>query len=86
MVRAHRSGRLKNIIHQNLTMNYKKFTLWIFVLLMLIVAAMFAFPNSITIGLGVIAIPVLVAVQAFIILRAKEESPQTFEDEWYDNT
>ena len=66
-------------------MNYKKYSIWIFVLLMLIVAAMFIFPNAVTIGLGAIVIPVLVALQAFVILRSEDHSQQSFEDEWYDN-
>jgi hypothetical protein len=66
-------------------MDYKKYTLWIFVLLMFIIGVMFVFPHSLTIGIGAIALPVLIVLQAFIILRAKDQSQRSFEDEWYDN-
>lgn len=65
-------------------MHLKSITVWIFVLLMLLVALMFAFPTSVVIGIAIVAIPILVAIQAFVILRSKEESDQTFSDKWYD--
>lgn len=65
-------------------MHLKSITVWIFVLLMLLVALMFAFPTSLVIGISIVAIPILVAAQAFVILRSKEESDHTFSDKWYD--
>ena len=65
-------------------MQYKKLSLWIFVLLMLIIASMFAFPVPWVIGIGGAAIPVLVIIQTLIILRAKEQSRQSFDEKWYD--
>ncbi len=65
-------------------MHLKSITIWIFVLLMLLIALMFAFPTSLVIGIGIVAAPLLVAIQAFVILRSREESDRTFSDKWYD--
>jgi 4-hydroxybenzoate polyprenyltransferase len=67
-------------------MRYKTRTLWIFVALIVLIALMIFFPNSVIIWLGIIATPILVGYQAYIILKADDESPNQFsDDKWYDN-
>lgn len=66
-------------------MHYKKATIWIFVLLLFLIALMILFPNAYTIGLGTVGVPVIVLYQAYIILNAKDESRHSFRDRWYDD-
>jgi len=67
-------------------MNYKILTIWIFVALILLVALLFVFPTPFVIWLSIIGLPVLIIVQAVIVLRAKDESQHTFtDDKWYDD-
>lgn len=65
-------------------MRYKKLSAWIFALLLLLVALMIVFPNTYTIGIGTIGLPVLIIFQVYIILKAKDESKHSFQDKWYD--
>ncbi len=47
---------------------------------------MLLYPSNWIIGIGIIGIPILILAQAWIILRAKEESKKEFSDkDWYDN-
>lgn len=66
---------------------YKIFTLWIFAALVVVILLLFVFPTAFVIGLAVGVIPILVILQALLILRAKEESKHRFDDDdrWYDN-
>jgi len=67
-------------------MNYKSLSAWIFVALVLIIVFMMLFPKDWVIGLGIISIPILIFIQAMIILKAKEESKNEFSDKnWYDH-
>jgi uncharacterized membrane protein YkvI len=66
-------------------MQYKKLSVWIFVLLLLLIALMIFFPNAYTIGIGTMVVPVLVIFQTYIILKAKDESKHSFQDKWYDD-
>ncbi len=67
-------------------MNYKTLTIWIFVVLVLLVALLFLFPTPFIIWLSIIGLPVLIVVQTIIVLRAKDESKHTFgDDKWYDD-
>lgn len=67
-------------------MHYKTLTAWIFVILVLLVFFMALYPTPFFIGLGFIGLPVLVLVQAVIVLRARDESKHTFSDEkWYED-
>lgn len=65
-------------------MHYKSLTVWIFTLLILLVALLFVIPTDFVIWLGMILLPILVVIQAVVILRAREESKDTFKDKWYD--
>jgi len=67
-------------------MNYKTAVVWIFVILLLSLALVILYPSQWLIGLGVMVLPALMLVQAIIILRAKETSNNTFEDDkWYED-
>ncbi|MDX1667615.1 MAG: hypothetical protein R3350_10310 [Saprospiraceae bacterium] len=66
-------------------MNYRKSTVWIFVLLMLQIFFMILFPRPIVLGIGSVLLPLLVLLQVVIVLRAEDESPSKFEDRWYDH-
>lgn len=67
-------------------MKYKTQTLWVFVVLLLIVALMIAIPSSVVLLIGTISIPILVFFQAIVILKAKEQSQKKFSDgEWYED-
>ncbi|MCB9048212.1 MAG: hypothetical protein H6556_02180 [Lewinellaceae bacterium] len=53
---------------------------------MLIVFLLFISPTPFVIGLGVIGLPVMILIQAIVVLRAKDESRQGFSDEqWYED-
>ncbi|MEL7120496.1 MAG: hypothetical protein AAFO07_13680 [Bacteroidota bacterium] len=66
-------------------MNFKSVTVWIFVILIIIIFLLLIYPTPMIIGVGVIGIPVLLILQAYIILSAKEESKKEFKDgQWYD--
>lgn len=67
-------------------MNYKTLTIWIFVILVFLVALLFIFPTPFVIWLSIIGLPVLILVQTIIVLRAKDESKHNFtDDKWYDD-
>ena len=67
-------------------MPYKTLSLCIFLLLILLIALMMLFPTPFVIGLGTILTPILIALQAFVILRAGEQSRHSFKDRWYDKS
>ncbi|NBC07238.1 MAG: hypothetical protein GVY26_08595 [Bacteroidetes bacterium] len=67
-------------------MHYKNAVVWIFVILLLTLALVLLYPSKWLIGLGVMVLPFLLLVQAVVILRAKESSEHTFEDDkWYED-
>lgn len=68
-------------------MHYKAKTAWIFTILLLSIAIVLIYPSKWLIGLGVVVLPFLLLVQAFVILRAKgENSQKTFEEgQWYED-
>ncbi|MCB0568460.1 MAG: hypothetical protein KDC66_01790 [Phaeodactylibacter sp.] len=67
-------------------MHYKMASAWIFAILVFLVLLMFLHPSTFVIWLGFIGLPVLLVIQALIILRAKDDSKHSFEDEkWYED-
>lgn len=67
-------------------MHYKTISVWIFISLLLCVAIMGLYPSSWAIGLGMLLVPVLLIVQAYVVLTAKEDSEHTFsEGKWYED-
>lgn len=67
-------------------MHYKTSTAWIFALLVLSVIVMMLYPTAWVIGLGMLMVPVLLLIQAVVVLRASEQSKKTFSDEhWYED-
>ncbi len=67
-------------------MHYSTWTIWIFVILLLIVALMIAFPSNLMLIIGTASLPVLIAVQVFVILKAREQSQKKFsEGDWYED-
>lgn len=67
-------------------MHYKTATAWIFALLVLSVIIMMLYPTMYVIGVGMMLVPVLLFVQALVVLRAKEKSDKSFsEDQWYED-
>jgi uncharacterized membrane protein YkvI len=67
-------------------MYYKTITAWIFVILLLALAVVLLYPAQWLIGLGVTVLPFLLIVQLIVILRAKDTSKHTFEeDKWYED-
>lgn len=65
-------------------MSYQYLSMWIFVALVLLVAALFLFPSNFVILLSTIGIPVLLVLQVFVVLGAKDNSQPGKEDHWYD--
>lgn len=66
-------------------MNYQSLSAWIFVFLILIIFFMALFPSQIVIGVGIIFTPILILIQAYVILRAKEPTDlPSPEDQWYE--
>ena len=53
-------------------MHYKTLSIWIFSTLALLVAMMAMFPSRAVIAVGVIGLPLLVLLQAYIILKARD--------------
>jgi len=67
-------------------MHYSTWTIWIFVVLLLLVALMIAFPSNLMLIIGTVALPILVAVQVYVILKAREQSQKRFsEGDWYED-
>jgi uncharacterized membrane protein len=67
-------------------MHYSTWTIWIFVVLLLVVALMIAFPSNLMLIIGTALLPVLVAVQVYVILKAREQSQKKFsEGDWYED-
>lgn len=67
-------------------MHYKNAVIWIFVILLLSLALVMLYPSKWLIALGVMVLPALILVQAIIILRAKDTSEHTLEDDkWYED-
>ena len=65
-------------------MKLEKQSVWIFTILILGVTAVLLIPTAGMIAFGLLALPVLIAVQAVLILRSKNTSDKKFDDEWYD--
>jgi branched-subunit amino acid permease len=67
-------------------MHYSTWTIWIFVVLLLVVALMIAFPSNLMLIIGTALLPVLIAVQVYVILKAREQSQKKFsEGDWYED-
>jgi len=67
-------------------MHYTTWTIWIFVVLLLLVALMIAFPSNLMLIIGTATLPILVAVQVYVILKAREQSQKKFsEGDWYED-
>lgn len=67
-------------------MHYKTATAWIFALLVLSVIIMMLYPTFVVIGLGMMLVPVLLLIQAVVVLRASESSKKDFSDGyWYED-
>jgi hypothetical protein len=48
-------------------------------------AMMWASESEVLIGIGIIVAPFLLIWQAYIILKSKDETKDTFDDKWYEN-
>ncbi|RMG82891.1 MAG: hypothetical protein D6714_10630 [Bacteroidetes bacterium] len=66
-------------------MDYKNMLPWIFIFFVLILVMMGAGNSRFLIGFGVIAAPLLLIWQAWMILTAKDVPTETFEDKWYED-
>ena len=67
-------------------MHYKIASAWLFATLALLLFLMAVYPSPYVIWAGIIGLPVLILIQAIIVLRAKDEKPQHFEEEkWYED-
>jgi len=66
-------------------MHYLSISAWIFAFLLLLVALLFIYPAIYIIGLIVIALPILIGVQAIIILKAKNQPKRSTDHRWYDH-
>ncbi len=65
-------------------MHYMLISAWIFAVLMLLLALLAFNPGPAMILLYSSVVPLLVILQAVVILRAKHTSTQTFADNWYE--
>ena len=65
-------------------MKLEKQTVWIFTILVLGVVAVVLIPTAGMVAFGLAALPILVVVQAYLILRSKHTTDKKFDDEWYD--
>ena len=53
---------------------------------MLMIFFLFLYPTPFMIGLGAVGLPMMILVQAVVVLRAREESQHSFSDEkWYED-
>ena len=69
-----------------LIMHYTTASAWIFALLLMMIFLLALYPTSFVIGLGFIGVPILIILQVYIALAAKDESVHTFSDEkWYED-
>lgn len=67
-------------------MHYKSLTVWIFIILLIMIALLFIYPTPLVIGICVVGLPIFVFIQAWIVLRAKDESKHKFDDDkWYED-
>jgi uncharacterized membrane protein YqjE len=67
-------------------MNYKVLSAWIFAALLLLVVLLLIWPHySWLAGLSMVLLPILLVLQAIVILRASEQGREGFgDDQWYD--
>lgn len=65
-------------------MRYKKTTVWIFAICLIVLAILWLAGYSSIAAWAMLLIPVLLIWQAFVILKAKDKPDKTFDDEWYD--
>lgn len=66
-------------------MNYKTWSIIIFAIFLLLFFILGFFKSDATVWMWQLGLPVLVIIQVFIILKAKEQSKKKFgEDEWYE--
>ena len=65
-------------------MNVKKWSIIIFVLVMLMFLMLAFFKTDATTWIWQLVLPILVFAQVYVILKGKKESEKTFTDEWYD--
>lgn len=67
-------------------MHYKMVSAWIFAILVLLVFLMALYPSPLFIWAGFIGLPLLLLLQAVVILRAKDDSGRPPEEEkWYED-
>ncbi len=67
-------------------MQLSKITIWLFLALLTVLAVMALFPLPGVIFIGMLIVPALVIIQAIFILRKKKPKPREFdEDQWYQH-
>ena len=64
-------------------MNHRIWSAWIFALLMVLLAMMVMSSSRWVIGLGAVLVPILLALQVYVILKSKEKNEDDFPDKWY---
>lgn len=65
-------------------MHYLSISAWIFAFLLFLVALLFLYPADFVIGLSVIALPIMIGVQAIVILKASQPK-RPADHRWYDH-
>ena len=66
-------------------MDYKRWSPWIFIAFLLIIALLWLTGSRTLIGISIILLPILLFFQAYVILKAKDEPEETFDDKWYED-
>lgn len=65
-------------------MRYQNISVWIFAISIVLLAVLWLAGYSSMALWGMLAVPVLIIWQAYVILKAKDKPDKTFDDEWYD--
>lgn len=66
-------------------MHYLTVSAWVFALLLLMIALLFLYPAIYIIGFSVMFLPLVIVIQAFVILRAKGGTPKNEHNRWYEH-
>lgn len=65
-------------------LNYKTWSIGLFVVFLLLFFLLAIFKSETTTWIWQLVLPILLVVQVFVILKAKDQSRKDFDKEWYD--
>lgn len=65
--------------------NYKTWSIILFVLFIGLFFLLAFNKNTTTTWIWQLSLPLLLIIQIFVVLKARDETKKTFDDEWYDH-